>query len=84
MRYFLLAPLLILIGSCANHRGIDPYRRPVPEAAPALAEGVPWLSWIRQLQILYDCQLGEPHRFTYTASDDKNAIPRAKKFSSRS
>ena len=81
MRLFLLAPLLILIGSCARHEALTNTSPSVPQATPTLTEGAPLVELdYGRFQILYDCQLGEPHRFTYTVGEDKSAIPRVKNF----
>ncbi len=81
MRRLLLAPLLILIGSCTNQETSIHKGPPVPAATPALNEDVSLVELdYGRFQILYDCQRGEPHRFTYTATEDRSAIPRVDNF----
>ena len=80
-RRLVLTSLLILIGSCTNQEELIHTAPPESETVPALTEGAPLVELdYGRFQILYDCQLGEPHRFTYTVGEDKSAIPRVKNF----
>lgn len=81
MRRLMLAPLLVFIGSCANQEALIQTGSSVSEPASVRLERAPLVELdYGRFQILYDCQLGEPHRFTYMASEDRSAIDRVKTF----
>lgn len=80
MRRLVLFPLLLLLGSCAPRTLV--LEAPGGEGSnDALGVGAPLekLDYGR-FQIWYDCQLGEPHRFTYTVGKDVGSLEANRNF----
>lgn len=80
MRNLLLLPLLLLVGSCVRQVPMETV--PVgTEPDQAMTDGAPLTELdYGRFQILYDCALGEPHRFTYTIGPDTGSLERIDNF----
>lgn len=79
MRKLLILPLLF-VGSCVRQVPMETVSADI-EPIPPLTDGAPLVELdYGRFQILYDCALGEPHRFTYTIGKDEGALERIDNF----
>lgn len=80
MRRLVILPLLLLLGSCAPRSLVleIPSAKDSPEALFTVKQ-LEKLDY-RRFQIWYDCQLGQPHRFTYTVAKDVGSLETNRNF----